>query len=150
MTNLLPHHGGTALTAWVFRNRVNGRALRVTAAIRILGGVLFILSTVPKITAHQQEIDMFVQFGFPRSSTLVWLVTAAEIVAGLLLLLGLLTRPAAAAMAVNMAGAILTAGIHVGGPIHLGLAPALLAGMLYLLWAGPGAPALDQRWAPTA
>jgi putative oxidoreductase len=33
----------------------------------------------------------------------------------------------------------------VGGPIHLGLAPTLLVAMLYLIWAGPGAAALDGR-----
>lgn len=46
-----------------------------------------------------------------------------------------------------MAGAVLTAGLTVGGPIHLGLAPALLAASLYLLWAGPGAAAVDHRLA---
>ena len=89
---------------------------------------------------------MFGQFGLPRSSALVYLVAALEITCGLLLLVGLLTRLAAAAMAANMAGAVLTAGTHVGGPIHLGLAPALLAAMLYVLWAGPGKLAVDQRW----
>ena len=47
-----------------------------------------------------------------------------------MLVLGLLTRLAAAALAVNMAGAVLTAGITVGGPIHLGVAPALLVSTL--------------------
>lgn len=88
---------------------------------------------------------MFGTFGLPQSSTLVDLVATLEIVGGLLLVLGLLTRLAAAALAGNMAGAILTAGTHVGGPLHLGLAPALLATMLFLLWAGPGAAALDRH-----
>jgi len=130
----------------LFRSRVAGRALVVTAVIRIVAGLLFISSAIPKITAHQDEIRMFGMFGLPRSSTLVYLVATLEIGCGLLLLLGLLTRLAAAAMAGNMAGAVLTAGTHVGGPIHLGLAPALLAAMLFLLWAGPGVAALDRRW----
>jgi hypothetical protein len=33
----------------------------------------------------------------------------------------------------------------VGGPFHLGLAPALLAANVYLLVAGPGSLALDRR-----
>jgi putative oxidoreductase len=81
----------------------------------------------------------------PTWSRIVYLVGLLEIVGGLMLVLGLLTRLAAAALAVNMAGAVLTAGITMGGPIHLGLAPALLVAMLYLLWAGPGDPALDAR-----
>jgi putative oxidoreductase len=44
-----------------------------------------------------------------------------------------------------MVGAIATAGVVVGGPIHLGLAPALLVAMLYLLWAGSGPAAIDRR-----
>lgn len=135
----------------VFDNRVIGRrALLATTILRIVGGLLFLASAIPEITAHQNEVDMFGTFGLPRSSTLVYLVTALDISCALLLLLGLLTRLAAAAMAANMIGAILTAGTHVGGPIHLGLAPTLLAAMLYLIWAGPGVAALDRKWARLA
>ena len=135
-----------AIAAGLFRSRVAGRALLVTAAIRIAAGLIFISAGIPKITAHKEEVRSFGTFGLPESSSLVYLVAAIEIGGGLLLLLGLLTRLTALALAGNMAGAILTAGTHVGGPIHLGLAPALLASMVYLLWAGPGVPALDQRW----
>jgi uncharacterized membrane protein YphA (DoxX/SURF4 family) len=41
-------------------------------------------------------------------------------------------------------GAIVTAGRVEGGAINLGLAPALLAGMVALLWIGPGRWALDS------
>jgi len=44
-----------------------------------------------------------------------------------------------------MAGAITTAGRIEGGPVHLLLAPTLLAAMLFLLWAGPGLRSLDAR-----
>jgi putative oxidoreductase len=70
-----------------------------------------------------------------------------EIVGGLLLLLGLATRPAALMLAGDMVGAIVTAGRVEGGAINLGLAPALLLGMLVLLWIGPGRWALDGRLA---
>lgn len=36
-------------------------------------------------------------------------------------------------------------GVRVGGPIHLGLAPTLLVAMVFLLWAGAGSLALDNR-----
>ena len=68
-----------------------------------------------------------------------------EVVGGVLLIVGLLTRAAAALLAGDMVGAIVTAGRVEGGAINLGLAPALLVGMLFLLWAGPGRWAADSR-----
>jgi putative oxidoreductase len=125
----------------LFRTRVNGWLRRVTAVVRIVAGVVFVLFGVVKFIVPEYELAEFVRFGFPASVAIVYVVGLLEIVGGLMLVLGLLTRFAAAALAVNMAGAVLTAGINVGGPIHLGLAPTLL----YLLWAGPGDPALDAR-----
>ena len=130
----------------LFRTRVvNGQLRRVTAVVRIVAGVVFVLFGVVKFIVPEYELAEFVRFGLPASVAIVYVVGLLEIVGGLLLVLGLLTRFAAAALAVNMAGAVLTAGINVGGPIHLGLAPTLLLAMLYLLWAGPGDPALDAR-----
>lgn len=131
---------------WLVRERVNGRARAVTTAIRYVTGAMFILSVVPKITAHQNEIHEFGRFGLPESSALVYAVSGLELIGGLLLIMGLMTRLAAVGLAVNMLGAILTAGINVGGPIHLGLAPALLIACGYIGWAGPGALAIDHRW----
>jgi putative oxidoreductase len=62
-----------------------------------------------------------------------------------MLVVGFLTRPVAAALAANMLGAIVTAGRIDGGPVHLGLAPALLLAMLVLLKAGAGARSIDLR-----
>jgi len=45
-------------------------------------------------------------------------------------------------------GAIATAGRVEGGSFNLGVAPALLLAMLFLVWAGPGRLALDGRVAP--
>ena len=64
-----------------------------------------------------------------------------------MLVVGFLTRPVALALAGNFAVAILTAGRIEGGPVHLILAPALLASMVFLLWAGPGRAAADTRLA---
>ncbi len=129
----------------LFRTRVSGRLRRITAVVRIVAGVVFVLFGVVKFVEPEYELAEFVRFGLPNSVAIVYLVGLLEIIGGLMLVLGLLTRLAAAALAMNMAGAVVTAGITVGGPIHLGLAPALLVAMLYLLWAGPGDPALDAR-----
>lgn len=129
----------------LFRTRVAGRARTATAVVRIITGLLFALSAIPKFALHDIELAEFVRYGFPASSPIVYLVGLLELGGGLLLLLGLGTRIAAAGLAVNMAGAILTAGIRVGGPIHLGVAPTLLIATLYLIWAGAGTAALDRR-----
>jgi hypothetical protein len=44
-----------------------------------------------------------------------------------------------------MVGAISTGGRVDGGPVHLGLAPALLITMLVLVWLGAGRFSLDAR-----
>jgi uncharacterized membrane protein YphA (DoxX/SURF4 family) len=133
------------LTTELFRDRVSGRAATATAALRVPAGLVFVFFGALKFPFGQLELAEFVRYGFPDSLLIVWLVGAVEVVAGIALVLGLGTRPAAAALAVVMAGAVLTAGVRVGGPFHLGLAPTLLLIMLYLGWAGPGALALDHR-----
>lgn len=126
--------------------RVTGRAAVVTAVVRILAGAFMVLGGIPKFVLHDLELAEFVSYGLPASSLLVHLVGVLEIGAGLMLALGALTRVAAAALAANMAGAVLTAGVQVGGPLHLGVAPTLLLIMLYLVRVGSGAAALDARW----
>ena len=70
-----------------------------------------------------------------------------EVIGGLLLLLGLATRPTALVMAGDMVGAIALSGIKEAETIGYTLAPALLVVMLLLLWAGPGRFALGRRYA---
>ena len=75
----------------------------------------------------------------------VYVVGVVELIGGLLLVVGLFTRLAALLLAVNMVGAIATAGRVDGGSFHLGVAPTLLVAMLFLLWAGSGMLALDGK-----
>jgi putative oxidoreductase len=130
--------------------RVRGRAGVATAALRIVAGILFVLASLPKFLLHDMELSEFVRYGLPASDLLVYLVGLLELGGGALLVLGLATRVAALALALNMVGAVLTAGVRVGGWFHLGVAPTLLLAMVYLLWAGSGAKALDRRLASPA
>lgn len=120
----------------VARTGVHARAARTAAAVRIVAGLVFVGFSVPKFADHEREAAAFARFGFPEPGAIVYAVGALELVAGLLLVLGVAVRLAAAALAVDMLGAVSTAGVAVGGPIHLGLAPALFLAMLFLLWAG--------------
>ncbi len=131
----------------LFASRVSGRGEVATAVARVLAGLVFVLLSLPKFFLHDFELAEFMRFGLPNSSLIVYLVGLLELGAGLMLVLGLGTRLAALGLAINMIGAIATAGVRVGGPFHLGLAPALLLAMLFLLWAGPGAASLDRRLA---
>jgi putative oxidoreductase len=124
---------------------LDSRAGVATAVVRMLTGLVFVVFSLPKFLLHEFELAEFVRFGLPESSLLVYLVGLLELGGGVMLLAGFLTRLAAAALAANMVGAIAAAGVVVGGPIHLGLAPALLVAMVYLLWAGSGPAAVDRR-----
>ena len=87
----------------------------------------------------------FDHYGVPLADVAVYLVGVVELIGGLLLVVGLFTRLAALILAVDMVGAIATAGRVDGGSFHLGVAPTLLVAMLFLLWAGSGAFALDGK-----
>jgi putative oxidoreductase len=126
-------------------SRVDGRAAAVTAGIRVCTGLAFVFFGALKFVITQFEVTEFVKFGFPDSAVPVYLVGLLEVGAGLMLVLGLGTRLASLGLAIVMVGAILTAGLTVGGPFHLGVAPVLLVANLYLLWAGSGSRAFDRR-----
>lgn len=120
-----------------------GPAAIVIAVIRIGAGVVFATISTGKFTDHATEAVDFDRYGVPIPDVAVYAVGTIELICGLLLIAGLLTRPAAAALALTLIGAIATAGRVEGGSFHLGVAPALLAVMLLLLWVGSGRPAVD-------
>jgi uncharacterized membrane protein YphA (DoxX/SURF4 family) len=61
-----------------------------------------------------------------------------------LLVLGLVTRPAARVVAGDMIAAIALSGIALGEIVSRSVAPAELVVCLYLLWTGAGVLALDR------
>ena len=114
---------------------------------RLAAGALFVGFGLGKYVRHQAERDAFERYEIPFPDTATYLVGSLELIGGVALLLGLFVRPFAFLLACNMIGAIITAGRVEGGPVHLLLAPALLAATLFLLWAGAGAASLDGRLA---
>jgi uncharacterized membrane protein YphA (DoxX/SURF4 family) len=135
----------SSFTARVFEPRTHGAAAWATTAVRVITGALFVSFSLGKFVDHAQETADFDRYGIPAPEVATYLVGTLELVCGALLVVGLLTRPAAFLLACNMVGAIATAGRVDGGSFHLGVAPALLVAMLFLLWAGPGHLALDRR-----
>jgi putative oxidoreductase len=104
-------------------------------AVRVVAGLIFVVSGIDKFVEHAGETDLFDRLGLPWPGAFVYAVGVVEIVGGALVTAGVATRLAAAALAGDMLGAIATAGVQEGGATHLGLAPSLLIAMLFLLWA---------------
>jgi putative oxidoreductase len=120
-----------------------GRIAWAAALVRLVAGAIVFGAGIGKFVDHASEAASFEDFGLPSPSAFAYAIGVVEIVGGLLLLLGLGVRPAALLLAGNYVGAIATAGRTVGGPVHLVLAPLLLASMLALLWTGGGVASLD-------
>ncbi|HET8806362.1 MAG TPA: DoxX family protein [Gaiellales bacterium] len=112
---------------------------------RLAAGAVFVGFGLGKFLRHESERDAFERYGIPSPDTATYLIGSLELIGGAALLLGLFVRPFAFLLACNMIAAIITAGRVEGGPVHLLLAPMLLAATLFLLWAGAGAASLDGR-----
>jgi putative oxidoreductase len=139
---------GSTLTP-ILRSRFDvGVPAYVVGLLRIVAGAFFVSVSVGKFVDHAQEAMDFDRYGVPVPDVAVYAVGVIEVVGGLLLVVGLLTRPAAGLLALTMIGAISTAGRVDGGSFHLGVAPTLLVVMLVLLWTGAGRPSLDHRLRP--
>lgn len=117
--------------------------------VRTAAGLVFVLFGLGKFFAHAEETHAFERYGLPAPEAFVYLVGSVEVLGGVLLIAGLLIRPAALALAATMVGAIVVSGIGEGEVVpSLTLAPLLLVAMLYLLWVGRGEPLLSRRPAP--
>lgn len=80
---------------------------------------------------------------------MAYVVTFVELICGILLIIGLLSRLAALLLTIELAVAILLVKVNTGLIVPQGsgagaeLDLALLAGLLVVLLAGPGKPSLD-------
>jgi putative oxidoreductase len=117
---------------------------RALLGLRLLAGGVFVVFGIGKFVNHTSELASFKTYGLPAPEIFVIVIGLVEVVGGLLLIIGALTRPAALVLAGDMIGAIVVSGIARGEIISLTLAPAELVAMLVLLWTGPGA--LVTRW----
>jgi putative oxidoreductase len=136
------------MTSWqqrVFASRFTGPAAWATTVVRVVIGALFVSFSIGKFADHMMESVDFERYGLPWPDGAVYLAGVIELLGGLALLVGFLTRPAALALAANLVVAVATAGRVDGGTFHLGVGPAMLLATLFVLWAGPGQLAVDNR-----
>ena len=125
--------------------RLSGAGAWATTVVRVVTGLFFVSTSLGKFFDYSKEVDDFRSYEVPWAEVAVPAVGVLELVGGVLLVLGLLTRLSALLLALNMVGALATAGRVEGGSFHLVYAPALLVAMLFLLWAGPGPRSVDER-----
>jgi uncharacterized membrane protein YphA (DoxX/SURF4 family) len=102
--------------------------------VRVVAGLIFIGFGLGKFLNLGAEVDSFDTYGLPSPDAFVYAIGTIEVVGGALLLSGRGVRLAALVLAGDMVGAIVVSGIKEGELISLTLAPALLIGMLYLLY----------------
>jgi len=131
---------------WLARLLAPSPPLASVAAtvVRLAAGAIFIGFGQSKFAHHAKEVRSFDRYGLPAPEVFTYAIGTVEVVGGVLLIAGLATRLVAPALAGNMVGAIATGGRVDGGFVNLGLAPALLLAMLFLLWAGAGRFSLDE------
>jgi len=117
----------------------------VATVVRLAAGAILIGFGQSKFAHHAKEVRAFDRYGLPAPDVFAYAIGTVELVGGILLVLGLLTRIVALGLTGNMVGAIATGGRVDGGFVNLGLAPMLLVAMLFLVWAGAGRFSLDER-----
>jgi len=120
--------------------------------LRLVIGGLFIWHGIDKFDAGISMIeDMFTMWGVPAPSLAAPVTAVVEIVAGVLLVVGLGTRVAAMALGAVMIGALIYVkqdlGIISSVPMPgAELDLALLAGLVAVIVLGPGRLSLDHQF----
>ncbi|WP_169747939.1 DoxX family protein [Pseudonocardia acaciae] len=121
-----------------------GRAF-IATAFRVLAGLTFVATGFMKLSGPAFFAEAFGSMGIPSSFVTILLLGLLEFVGGLMLLAGLGTRLAALGLSIVMIGAsIVNALLFL---VALPVTIVLFGFMVYLLWAGPGAFAVDNRLA---
>ena len=120
------------------------RPALVPLILRIAAGVVFVSYSLGKFRRHAAEVAAFDRYGIPFPDLTVYLIGTLEFVGGLLLILGLLTRPIALALAGNMIGALATAGRIEPNFNHVALPIMLVVCLVVLVRTGAGHFSVDR------
>jgi uncharacterized membrane protein YphA (DoxX/SURF4 family) len=150
------------LKDWLLNPPLDGPT--ATILLRLMAGGVFVSEGILKFVYSNQGVGRFTKLGFPLPGLTASGIGAWEIAGGALILVGLLTRGAAALFAIEMVVAVLSTkiGLYLGtSPLPLPAAPPLvglwavlhdsrsdyaqLLTSLYLVIAGPGLLSLDAR-----
>ncbi len=118
--------------------QIGHRSIRADSAatgVALVVGAIFVVAGSVKFAAYGWELANFRRFGLPLAPAWVVAAGAIEMVAGALLVGRRAVVPAALLLVVTMAVAIAVSGVAHGDIVpSLTLAPALLAGCLFVAW----------------
>lgn len=119
--------------------------------VRLTVGTIMAAHGWQKLVGGPGNFGQFLgQLGVPLPGLMAYVVTLVELLGGVLLILGLLSRLAALLLTINLTVAILLVKVNVGliAPPEAGagaeLDLALIAGFLTVLLLGPGKLSLDR------
>lgn len=125
---------------------------RSAVLVRLAVGLVFFTQGILKFTDPHMGVLRFARIGFPWPALTARFVGAFEIVCGLLVLIGLLTRLATIPLLIVITTAIVSTKlpelVHPGQGFWFMVSDArtdfsMLCGLLFLLVAGPGGLSLD-------
>jgi putative oxidoreductase len=129
----------------LLRRRVHGNAAWIAGVLRVALGALFTFGfAIDKFSDHASNVRDFRKWDVPAASVSVYVAGLIELVFGLMLVFGVLTRLAAVVLAGEMVVAILTAGRSEGFGFHTTVPPLFIIGLLYLIYAGAGPVSIDR------
>jgi len=139
----------------LLRLAIDGHGPGANLLVRVLVGAVFLSEGIQKFLFPEAlGVGRFLKIGIPAAEVSAPFVGVVEIVAGTLLLLGLLTRLAAISLLIDISVAIATTKIPMLGPkgfwatAHEGRADwSMFVGLVFLLTAGAGARSLDASLA---
>ncbi len=132
---------------------IQTNAPRATVLVRLLVGCVFLSEGIQKFLFPEAlGVGRFIKIGIPAPQFFAPFVGAVEIVGGVLLIAGLLTRLAAIALAIDISVAILTTKIPMltksgfWATAHEARTDfCMLFGSIFLLMVGAGALSIDHR-----
>jgi putative oxidoreductase len=120
-------------------------------AVRVIVGTIMAAHGLQKVQAGPANFGAFLgQMGVPLPTLMGYVVTFVELLGGVLLIVGLLSRLAALLLTIDLVVAILLVKVNVGflsppqGGAGAELELALIAGFLVILLAGPGRLSVDH------